>query len=229
MTRENENGKSMTEEWKAISIEELANLPRKEQLSSWVRIGSVTRMVTDVSYSAEASSYVYTTHDGVEAAWADYELDHWGAVIEKPEPLHPHGVLPDAEGSVIWTSGYVCRSSGDERDEARVEAERRWPQPFRRSDRLPIDWLNEGMSSGFVLGAQWQSARDAERIRELEAEAEQLRGWKAEARAVLGEWEQTWEAAGRPGALGASKAVSVREEIGRLRAAMQITEGDDDE
>ena len=36
---------------------------------------------------------------------------------------------------------------------ARAEAERRWSP--RESDRLPMDWLDEGMGSGFVLGALW--------------------------------------------------------------------------
>lgn len=37
-------------------------------------------------------------------------------------------------------------------------------------------------------------------------ELERLRAWKAEAMEVLGQWEQVWEAAGRPGPLGGSKA-----------------------
>jgi len=35
---------------------------------------------------------------------------------------------------------------------------------------------------------------------------EHLIRWKAEAMMVLDEWERVWEAAGRPGALGESKA-----------------------
>ena len=37
-----------------------------------------------------------------------------------------------------------------------------------------------------------------------------LRRWKAEATVVLSEWDQVWEAAGRPGQLGESKAAAVR-------------------
>ena len=43
-------------------------------------------------------------------------------------------------------------------DNARAEAERRWGDR-RTSDRLPSDWLDEGMASGFVLGAQWAAGR----------------------------------------------------------------------
>ena len=43
-------------------------------------------------------------------------------------------------------------------DDARAEAARRWGDR-RTSDRLPTDWLDEGMASGFVLGAQWAAAR----------------------------------------------------------------------
>jgi len=49
------------------------------------------------------------------------------------------------------------------------------------------------------------------------SELERLRAWKAEAMFVLGQWEQAWEAAGRPGALGTSKAIATAEEIRRLR------------
>lgn len=48
-------------------------------------------------------------------------------------------------------------------------------------------------------------------------EIERLRHWKAEAMQVHTEWEETWVAAGRPGRLGTSKAVGVRDEIERLR------------
>lgn len=50
-------------------------------------------------------------------------------------------------------------------DAARTEAERRWGDR-RTSDRLPIDWLDEGMASGFVLGAQWAIAQ---LVRDLDA------------------------------------------------------------
>lgn len=40
-------------------------------------------------------------------------------------------------------------------------------------------------------------------------EIERLRAWKAEATEVIGSWEQVWEALGRPGRLGESKAAAV--------------------
>ena len=40
-------------------------------------------------------------------------------------------------------------------------------------------------------------------------EIERLRAWKAEAIEVIRSWEQVWEALGRPGRLGESKAVAV--------------------
>lgn len=45
----------------------------------------------------------------------------------------------------------------------------------------------------------------------LQREVRELEQWKKEALLVLGEWDRVWEAAGKPGRLGASKAVSVRE------------------
>ena len=42
---------------------------------------------------------------------------------------------------------------------ARDEAEKRWPQdPSARQQRSAKEWLDEGMASGFVLGAQWHAA-----------------------------------------------------------------------
>ncbi len=55
--------------------------------------------------------------------------------------------------------------------------------------------------------------RQAEMVMQRPALADelaQLRTWKAEAMEVLGQWEQVWEAAGRPGPLGGSKAEAVR-------------------
>ncbi len=68
-------------------------------------------------------------------------------------------------------------SDRDVLEEARVEAARRWGGR-RMSDRLPIDWLDEGMASGFVLGAQWAGARLADESAESRAEVERLREWK---------------------------------------------------
>ena len=48
-------------------------------------------------------------------------------------------------------------------------------------------------------------------------ELERLRAWKREAMIVLAEWESVWEAAGRPGALGASKASAVRRVVQAAR------------
>jgi hypothetical protein len=51
-------------------------------------------------------------------------------------------------------------------------------------------------------------------------EVERLREWKAEAMTVLGDWEAVWEAAGRPGQLGGSKAQGVREWVGEVVALL---------
>lgn len=47
---------------------------------------------------------------------------------------------------------------------AKDEAARRWPSKNIR-DPLPSDWLNEGMASGFVLGAQWALAQVEARVK----------------------------------------------------------------
>ena len=61
-------------------------------------------------------------------------------------------------------------------DAARAEAARRWGGR-RTSDRLSMDWLDEGMASGFVLGAQWAAAR-AETTADLHwSNAAAAEGW----------------------------------------------------
>jgi hypothetical protein len=49
-------------------------------------------------------------------------------------------------------------------------------------------------------------------------EIDRLRRWKAEAMAVLGDWEKVYEALGRPGQLGESKAKASEAEVLRLLA-----------
>ena len=60
--------------------------------------------------------------------------------------------------------------------------------------------------------------------RALLDEVDRLRAWKAEAIAVLAEWEETWQALGRPGLVGASKASGVLGEVVRLRAEVATSE-----
>lgn len=55
-------------------------------------------------------------------------------------------------------------------------------------------------------------------VAELEAEIERLRGWKESAMSVMAEWDAVFEALGRPGPLGGSKATSALAEVERLRA-----------
>ena len=51
----------------------------------------------------------------------------------------------------------------------------------------------------------------------LTAKVERLTRWKAEATEVLAGWERVWDALGRPGPLGASKALSSMVEVNRMR------------
>jgi hypothetical protein len=50
-------------------------------------------------------------------------------------------------------------------------------------------------------------------VKKLQREVRELKGWKESAMIVLAEWEQVWEAAGKPGRLGDSKAGAVREHL----------------
>ena len=53
-------------------------------------------------------------------------------------------------------------------------------------------------------------------------EIDRLRHWKAEANAVIEQWEAAWEAAGRPGELGRPKSEGLTAEIHRLRDEIAI-------
>ena len=57
---------------------------------------------------------------------------------------------------------------------ARMVADRRWP-PSGRSDgdRLPSEWHDMGMGSGFVLGAQWAHAEALAAVERLTAERDE--------------------------------------------------------
>jgi len=55
---------------------------------------------------------------------------------------------------------------------------------------------------------------------ELQAERDKLARWKAEAMTVLAGWNQVWEDAGRPGALGESTSAATAKHIERLQAAI---------
>ena len=52
-------------------------------------------------------------------------------------------------------------------ERARVEAERRWPREGRPTTNAgnpltPKGWLDEGMASGFVVGAAWAAEQGAD-------------------------------------------------------------------
>lgn len=60
-------------------------------------------------------------------------------------------------------------------------------------------------------------------VKKLQLEVRELEAWKKSAMQVLDEWEKVWEAAGRPGKLGASKAASVLALLPKLRDALADT------
>ena len=60
------------------------------------------------------------------------------------------------------------------------------------------------------------NARLIDQINRLQLEIRDLLNWKNSAMAVLTEWDQVWEAAGKPGKLGRSKAVSTLEYLKSL-------------
>lgn len=47
-------------------------------------------------------------------------------------------------------------------------------------------------------------------------ETERLRQWKAEALVVLAQWDEVWDALGRPGGLGESRAEASKAKVLRI-------------
>ena len=66
--------------------------------------------------------------------------------------------------------------------------------------------VRDGLTLGFRLG-EWRKEH------QHDVETARLRDWKASAMTVLAEWEKAWDALGRPGALGESKAEAVRASV----------------
>lgn len=73
------------------------------------------------------------------------------------------------------------------------------------------------VAASLVLGRSTVSGAAAE-IERLRSEIERLQNWKIQALIVLNKWDDVWDVAGFPGALGMSKAECVADEIRRLRA-----------
>jgi hypothetical protein len=73
-----------------------------------------------------------------------------------------------------------------------------------------------------ALSHQWfECCEDIHQpLLEAADEIDRLRRWKYEACIVLGNWEQTWEAAGKPGPLGSYMPSAVADEIIRLRGLL---------
>ena len=94
-------------------------------------------------------------------------------------------------------------TTDDFAEAARAEAERRWSP--RESDRLPMDWLDEGMGSGFVLGALWARTHIGQEPTDAEVEA---------AKAVLDSVEYADEPQSIRAALSAARAAR-RDEKGK--------------
>lgn len=80
---------------------------------------------------------------------------------------------------------------------------------MRPAFRIPGD--TNGTAGSFASYAELADDRESllGQLNAAKGELEQLRAWKAEAMEVLASWEKVWEAAGRPGPLGQSKALAV--------------------
>lgn len=80
----------------------------------------------------------------------------------------------------------------------------------RRKDDDTGWWMTDGsgLADRVALGDPWWTVASF---------IVSLFRWKAEAKTVLSTWEAVWEALGKPGTLGDSKAAAVLAEVTRLR------------
>lgn len=74
-----------------------------------------------------------------------------------------------------------------------------------------------GQLRGALHDHEKMLAAEVERRERTEKERDALRNWKTSAMNVLAEWDTAWEAAGRPGKLGSSKAAATTSEIATLK------------
>lgn len=96
------------QEWAEITLGDLSDLPKGEQAECRVRIGGITRQV--VRAGSIAWKVTTVTGEGEEVEWTRKELEHWGAVIERPSSV---STLPKPLGSVILVDGYVAQRRDD--------------------------------------------------------------------------------------------------------------------
>lgn len=117
----------MTERYEALSWEEAAALD--DYTGVTVRIGDVRRPVMKMR------ALVHTRDDeGDEVGWSNQELQHWGAVIERRVPEHPHGVVRQEIGSVIRL--------GNGKLAVRVDNDEEPWQVLTGADSIP-EWLSD--------------------------------------------------------------------------------------
>lgn len=63
-------------------------------------------------------------------------------------------------------------------------------------------------------------------LRAAATEIERLEKWKAEAMEVLPQWDEVWEALGKPGVLGGSKAAASKAEVEKLQGLLEAVADD---
>jgi hypothetical protein len=74
----------------------------------------------------------------------------------------------------------------------------------------------------FGREAKLEARRALAELQALRSDVANLLTWKMEASLVLEDWEKVWEAAGRPGPLGASKAANVLSAVRTLKAQLDV-------
>lgn len=116
--------------------------------------------LANMAWGEGASTMLRSVNDHTEGPWT--------------KPTNPYSAAHLARIQAERTPSTDNTPEPDDR-EALAEAERRWPRARRRTGpdpTTPLGWLNEGMASGFVLGAAWSARRHPEPVKPSEVSSE---------------------------------------------------------
>ena len=142
----------------------------------------------------------------------DDEIPATPSVDEAIRALREYAQFEPQTRVMVWTPALATLVADALEAAARPAAGSSSPDVTALADELR-DWP---YGRPAFVRSEAEQAADA-----LEAQATritELERWKAEALVVLGQWDEVWEALGRPGPLGSSKAVEALTEAHRLRA-----------
>ena len=183
-------------DWRDLTCHDARTIADLAHRYGWMVVGSVTEPTWDSTGNTDQSLMLLMgTHDGKSAVRI---LAHWIDVDRHGIAHHDGCTVEDIDADLIDKIRHLGYLDGSPpaKHGVRMTDERNATQ---RVHPLHPDNIAALGRLGFTVVA-------TESYDKTLSEIERLRAWKAEATEVLATWENVWEAVGRPGELGASKA-----------------------